>query len=102
MRLGARQQDGATLREHLHAAAASGHVDDMLIVPPVPRECRAVWNAFTALSQHRRASMGAHALALSDVEAWCRLQGVRLTGWELDTITALDAASLRIAAEKRH
>lgn len=46
--------------------------------------------------------MGAHALALSDVEAWCRLQGVRLTGWELDTITALDAASLRIAAEKRH
>lgn len=33
------------------------------------------------------------AIALSEIEAWQRLHGVRLNAWELGTLRHLDAAS---------
>lgn len=41
--------------------------------------------------------MGASPLALSDVEAWCRLTGTRLTTWELDTLLAIDQTAISAA-----
>lgn len=100
MQLGARQKDGSTLRQHLQAAAAmSGVADPLLEVPRVPVAARALWATFLTLSAVRRSGMGPHPLTLTDIEAWCRLADVRLTPWELDTLIALDAASLRAAAE---
>ena len=101
MQLGTRQADGATLRQHLQAAAAaSGQADDLLLVPPVPTAVQAVWQAYLSLSAHRRTGMGPGPIVLTDVQAWCQLQGVRLTPWELDTLTAIDGAALRAANSK--
>ena len=67
----------------------------------MPRAASALWDAFLQLSASRRTGMGAHALALIDVEAWCRLNGVRLTPWELDVLIQLDAAQLAAIAKQR-
>lgn len=66
----------------------------------MPRAAEAVWQAFLQLSASRRTGMGAHALVLADVEAWCRLGGVRLTPWELDVLIELDAAQLAAIAKQ--
>ena len=42
--------------------------------------------------------MGVSPVAFGDIESWCRLQGVQLTPWELDTLLAVDAAALKEAA----
>lgn len=60
-----------------------------------------MWEAFCALSVGRRSGMGPSPLAFVDIEAWCRLQGVQLTPWELDTLLALDAKTLQLAADQR-
>ena len=39
--------------------------------------------------------MGANPIAIAEVEAWCRLQGVTLSPWELDTLLAMDSAALQ-------
>lgn len=57
-----------------------------------------MWEAFCSLSVGRRSGWGASPLTFVDIEAWCRLQGVRLTPWELDTLLALDAKTLQLAA----
>lgn len=41
--------------------------------------------------------MGASPLVLTDVEAYCRLTGVRLTSWELDTLLAIDLTAIAAA-----
>lgn len=38
--------------------------------------------------------MGTNPIALTEVESWCRLQGVTLSPWELDTLLAMDSAAL--------
>lgn len=45
--------------------------------------------------------MGASPLALSDIDAWCRLSGCRLTGWELETILLIDQAALSAATKPK-
>lgn len=101
MQLGARQPDGHTLREHLQAVAAQGTVDPLLMPPEIPREVQALWQAFLAMSASRRSGMAAQPLTLTDIDAWCRLNGVRLTPWELDTLIATDAALLAEAGRQQ-
>ncbi len=98
MQLAHREGDGATLREHLQRLAGNtGRVDPRLR-GGVPKAAENVWQLYTALGIQRRSGMGMHPLTFSDIEAWCRLYGVQLNPWELDTILELDAASLRMAA----
>ena len=102
MELSARQGDGASLRTHLQrAAAATGKPDPLLLGPGVPDEASELWDAYLRLSASRRAGMGMSPLALVDIEAWCRLTGVRLTPWELDTLIELDSACLAILAKQK-
>lgn len=101
MQLAARQKDGSTLRDHLLAAAASsGHADPLLHLPDVPAEAGALWACYGALSASRRSGMGMHAIALTDIEAWCRLNHVVLTPWEVDTLIAIDLATRAVANKK--
>ena len=41
--------------------------------------------------------MGPSPLALVDIDAYCRLTGVTLTGWELDTLFLMDQTALAVA-----
>ncbi len=103
MKLQARQQDGATLRAHLLAAAqGSGGVDPLLLesCPPEGRELYEVWRDIG--SSRPQGLGGASAIPPSEVLAWQTLHGVRLTPWELDTLAAMDRAALAAAfAEQR-
>ena len=101
MQLAQRQQDGSTLREHLEAAAAaSGRPDPLLQVPAVPRGCHGLLSAFNDLSASRPQGMGgACGIPPSEVQAWQQLRGLRLTGWELDTLALMDRAVLAAQAQ---
>lgn len=101
MQLGRRLEDGATLRQHLQRAYENTRrADPLLDAPPVPRAARAVWEAFVQLASSRASGMGLSPISLADIEAWCRLSGITLTPWELDTLLALDAAALTEAAKR--
>lgn len=91
MRLSAAQPDGCSLREHLQMAARAGHVDPMLL-HEIPAEAAAVWAAFVDLS-------GLRPIPPSEIDAWQRLHGVRLTPWELDCLKAMDRKAADVAAE---
>lgn len=93
MQLSARQADGHSLREHLQAAARAGDVDERLVAQP-PAAGAQVWEAFAELSASRPAGMGLSAVPHSELEAWQRLHGVRLTPWEIETLMAMDRAAL--------
>ena len=102
MHLQARQADGAPLRTHLQRLAANtGKVDERLLIDRVHPGPAGVLDAYLSLGATRRSGMGMHAFTLSDIEAWCRLNGVRLTPWELDTLIALDQAALAVATAQQ-
>ena len=98
MRLGQRQPDGCTLREHLQAgAAATGRADPTLALD-LPACVAALWQAFCELV--RPVGMAAGAIPSVEIEAWQRLARVTLTPWEVDTLRAMDRAALAVLAEK--
>jgi hypothetical protein len=101
MRLSETQADGATLRDHLLAAAASGAGRDALLDVRPPRGTERLWDAFAALSASRVPESG---IAPSEVIAWQRLHGVRLSPWEAETLEAVDracVAQMRAQAARR-
>lgn len=99
MNLAHREPDGATLREHLQAAAKATGDTDPRLLRTVPAGCGALWGAFAELNGSRPLGMGAvGAIPLSEVEAWQRLNGVRLSPWEVETIIAMDRASVSVMA----
>lgn len=52
------------------------------------------------LSAARRAGMSASALTMTDIDAYCRLSGIALSAWELETILLIDQAALSAANRK--
>jgi hypothetical protein len=97
------QQDGATLRQHLQAVATKGgQVDERLGPPAIPSCVTYLWDTFMSLSSARRSGgFGASAIALTDMEAWARMNRVSFTPWEIDTILVMDATMLRVFNRKR-
>ena len=94
MHLAHRQPDGAPLRAHLQAAARQTRRPDPRLAADVPRAGAALWSAFVSLSASRApAFSGISPLLPSEMLAWQALHGLRLTGWEIDTLTAMDSAA---------
>lgn len=100
MELSERQHDGSTLREHLNAVAARGGALDPRLTGKPPAECSDLWSVFVTLSMTRRSGFSAQPLTMTDIDAWCRINRVSLTPWELGTLLAVDSASVSRAAEK--
>jgi hypothetical protein len=95
-------EDGATLRTHLQRMAySSGKVDARLEAPLPPRAVEAVWETFLLLASTRRSGMSAHPLTMVDIEAYCRMSNIQLSGWELETLIALDAVAMAAASKNR-
>jgi hypothetical protein len=86
--------DGATLRQHLVAAAQSG-VDVPELEPvPVPLGCSGILDVFWHLRRQAGNGFGASAITFESLVAWQRLYGVQLSPWEIDTIITLDSVAL--------
>ena len=100
MQLGQRMADGASLREHLQSAARqTGDVDPRLL-SRLPAHGTGLWEAFASLSASRPVGLNnAASIPPADVLAWQQLHGVQLTGWEIDTLAAMDRAALAVVAE---
>ena len=97
MRLAATQPDGATLRDHLQAAVASGAATDPLLLHTAPPEGAALWDAFVALNGARPVGMAPGPVPPSEIVAWQQLMGLRLTPWEVETLMAMDRAALAVS-----
>lgn len=97
--LSVREGDGAPLRTHLQRLAVNtGKVDPRLLV-----ECPAagtfIWNAFKTMT--RTYTMGGPGpISMVEIEAWQRVNGMRLTTWELDMIHAFDSVALEMSQKK--
>lgn len=73
----------------------------MLTYDPLPPYLRLVWTAFRDLSGARTPSMGLSPITFSEMDAWCRVNGVALSGWEIDTIRSMDAVTLKVFSTKK-
>ena len=98
MRLGQRQPDGASVRDHLQAgSAATGRVHPMLTLT-LPACLAGLWQAFCEMA--RPVGMAPGPIPAAEIEAWQRLSRVTLTPWEVDTLRAMDRAALAVLKEK--
>lgn len=67
-------------------------------MPPIPPGMRPIFDAFLELSGTRAPAMsGAAPITFSEIAAWQRVHGIRLSPWEIDTLRALDAVALNAA-----
>ena len=94
MQLCARQTDGSSLRAHLLAEARATGQPDARLLSRVPVGGETLWQTFAELAAARPAGLAAGAIPHSEIDAWQRLYGVRLSAWEVDTLKAMDSAAL--------
>lgn len=102
-RVGARQPDGNTLREHLLSVARqTGQTPQALVGDTeLPEDADYLWNWFNRLSNRRQVGMAPGPLTWPQIEAFFRLMKVRADEWELRALELLDNAWLESLAEER-
>lgn len=94
-RLAAKQEDGATLRDHLERSAESGSAIARahLVEPEYPDELTYLLNWAYALVGRSGAGMaGLAPLSHAEVQAWALLTDARPEPWEIGALMELDAA----------
>ncbi len=62
---------------------------------------RHVWDVFRDLASARQYGMAPNPIPFSEIDAYCRLRGLRLEGWEIDLIRTLDGIALSGAEGQR-
>lgn len=67
----------------------------------MPRPVQPLWQVFVELCARRRSGMEPQPFAFVDVQAWCQLYHVPLTGWELDSLFLMDSAYLSTVQRNR-
>lgn len=97
--MSARQGDGATLRTHLQRHARNTGQIDPLLLTEWPREGRMVWWAFNTMGR-QYGMAGPLPITATEIDAWQRVHGIRLTPWELSMIRVFDQIALEAAAQK--
>ena len=98
MRLSLPASDGATVRDHLLAAARiTGRPDEDLLAQPPPG-CEMLLAAFADLHRSRIGSE-VRGIAQTEVAAWQHNFGVRLSAAEVECLMAMDNAAVRVMAD---
>lgn len=99
-----RQDDGATLRDHLLAAERAGATVPELEGPPLPACLAYLWAWFVELSSARGGTGmgGVNPIGYQELAAWAGLRGISPTPFELEAIRRLDEALLRSQADGGH
>jgi hypothetical protein len=100
--LDSKEPDGASKRTHLQRAAQAGFVDALLDKPELPLLLRVLWEHFLALNRTRQAGMGANPLTYTEIDAYCRLNRIDFTPWELDCLLDIDTALLSVWKDSKH
>jgi len=79
---------------------ATGKVPKELEPPEFPDVATYVWEIFMHLHSGRTYGMsGANPLTWEGIQAWCNLNGIVLSSWELETVKALDTTWVRTMNE---
>jgi hypothetical protein len=98
-KLGKRQSDGHTLREHfaaMHRMSKRRHPEDRPSCE-IPECVAYLWTYFCDLSAGRIISqVGAMPIPAIEFRAWEELNEIKLQRWELGAIRQLDALYLKI------
>lgn len=69
----------------------------------MPGGCEALAEAFRELNAARGSNgYGPQALTYQEIAAWCALNGVTLSPWEIETLAAMDAEAMRAMHEKKN
>lgn len=93
MKLNTRQQDGATLRQHLEIVYKRTKVKpNELIQPQIANSVKYLLRLYSDLAQGRQTGMGANPLSAIEIQAWLNLTDRKLSNWELNTLRAMDRA----------
>jgi hypothetical protein len=66
----------------------------------VPLDTAHVWTWFTELHAARSSGMAANPISFTEIDAYCRLNQVVMTPWELGLIRQLDSIALAPAGGK--
>ncbi len=93
--LAKRQDDGMTLRDHLKAyEQQTGKVHpEMANRAALPSACQQVFSDFTELHCARGSTgFGPARITFVDIDAWERVNGLKLDAWEIEAIRAGDDA----------
>lgn len=94
--------DGKSLRDHLESwGRQMGQVHPMLAnAQSLPAGCDQLWADFMALHNSRSfTGFGPARITFTDIDAFQRVQGVRLPAWQIDAIRRADNAYLTHHAE---
>ena len=82
--------------------ARSGKREEALDADPCPEPVRYLWHAFCELSATRgNNGFGPNPLQWSEIEAWSRLDGQILSGFERTALLMLDRVFLEAVAKKK-
>lgn len=88
-----RQQDGASLKDHLLAGSPYELPERLAQQPPIPHTVVHVWNWFCQLDSARGSNgWGPSSLSYADIVAWGQVTGTAIEPWEVRAIFRLDAA----------
>lgn len=99
--LNKQDKNGKTQREHLQQVEkATGKKPKELDGPPIPLNGMFVWDSFLDIHQGRSYGMsGPNPLSWEAISAWCNLNEIVLSSWEIGMIKSLDSIWVRIAHE---
>lgn len=85
------------MREHLEVVhKTTGRMPPELDVPDIPEEFEYLMSVFYELSNARPVGMALGPISFEAIEAYNRLTGTGLVGWEVQTIKRLDAAWMKV------
>lgn len=96
--MSAPDKEGVTERERLQGLLNRARTDErrqelvqQLALPPFPHSLDYLWRAFHRIRRRRGGNgFGPSPIEWADIDAFVRLSGVRLAGWEVEVIEALD------------
>lgn len=100
--LNARQQDGASLRDHLNVAFnATGIKPEQLDVPELPESVAYIWGWFCDLNRTRTSNgYGANCLTYTEIKDWMYVTDIHLEPFELRAIMAIDVEYMNQSAKE--
>lgn len=97
LKLGERQKDGATMRDHLESIQRQTGVTDPLLLPVAcPDEAKYLYEDYFLSMNRRRTNngYGPNALGHADIHTWAQLHGVRLAPFEVEALDRIETLYL--------
>ena len=90
------------MRTHLQRLYVNtGVPDERLQAFECPPACAHLWSVFMQLGR-AAGGAGLSPLTQSELQAWQANYGTRLTGWEIDTLFAMDNVAAQVRAQHQN